>query len=718
MPKPYKLYLIVLCYFMLPLTVIGQMNSRHGKTLPCNGTIRILFLFIEYDYDVNDSLDPAQPYEPYSKWRKGQLPTWKDSLFDPYETGDFKGKLTQFYSESSFNNFIVLGDYYPALITIKESEVKNLNDPGFNIKTIVEKTNQMGVFKSNSGLQIADFDNWTLTQPGAKKITPSRDSLHKWDHVMLLYRNARNLPNSNGRAVPATLGKLFGYNSDTYSNFGTLSDLPFGICRHEFTHLFLGDNNFHSGGGERNGQGSYWIGVQCMWSVIGAAHASLACCNAWDRERLGWKPPQKNEYVSCLDENNHEVVSTLEDTSGIFTLRDFLTTGDAIKIKLPYLQPYEYEQYLWVENHQGSKHNGTVFDHFVFENEPCVQPATPGLYMYMQVDRSHYNKGNIYNGFADYLHPLPADGLYDIEYDSTFQKNACVNDVLMRPFVRWPSLQNPLTGNHALEIPTRDFNGNQILEYNELGILAIEKTEDFFIKNLAYLGNSAVAFTKKGNSKIGMGTNPSTSNLITAVSNAHPPPFKQNYKEPVFNCRTTYLNGISISILSELPNGAITVQIKHDDFILNKSMRWCADSIVVPLACNTLKPLLLTNKSTLCIDRGLTPTRTTKPIAFKGNKVFTDTSQMVLPPNTAMVIDSSSVLVIDNGSKLFLMAGSTIHLKNGASLVIKNGASLWLNDAQIIAEKGCKIIIHKKQHFHTTGNAYIHTKGKRQLVFK
>jgi len=696
----------------------GQMNSRNGKTLPCSGTIRILILFIEYDYDINDSLDPAKPYEPFSKWRKGQLPIWKDSLFDAYETADFKGKLTQFYSESSFNNFIVLGDYYPKLITIKESEVKNINEGGFNIKTIVAKTQKETGFKSNAGLGINEFDNWTLTQPGAKKITPSTDSIPKWDHVMLLYRNARNLPNSNGRAVPATLGKLFGYDCDTYSNFGTLSDLPFGICRHEFTHLFLGDNNFHSGGGERNGQGSYWIGVQCMWSVIGAAHASLACCNAWDRNRLGWKPSDKKFYTGCLDVNGHEVASVLADTSGTFTLRDFVTTGDAIKLKLPYLQPYEFEQFLWIENHQGSKRNGTTFDHFVFENETCVQPATPGLYMYIQADRNNYNTGNIYNGSADYLHPLPADGLFDIQYDSVLQKNNCVNDVLMRPFSKPLALQNPLTGNHSLEIPTRDFNNNQIIEYAELGILAIEKKDNQFIKNLSYLGNSAVAFTATGNNKIGIGTNPSTTNLITAVSNASAPSFKQNYKEPIFNCRTSYLNGWSVKILNQLPNGNITVQIKHNDFVIGNNMRWCADSIIVPIACDEAQPLTIKNKSTLIIDRGLTPTRVSKPLRFNNNKVFTDTSQLILPPNTNMVLDTGSTLIIDNGSKLHLLKGSKIYLKADAKLIIRNGSSLWLNDAQIIAEKGSRITIYKKQNYHTSGDGYIHTQNKRQLFFK
>ncbi len=695
----------------------AQMNSRNGKTLPCNGLLRILVVFIEYDYDVHDSLDTTDPLKGYEKWPKGQLPVWKDSLFDVYNNEPLKGKITQFYSESSFGNFMVLGDYYPEVITIKESEVNNIQDGGFNIKTVLEKINSKKDFKTNSGLKPEDFDNWTLTKTGELKLTPSKDNPHKWDHVMLLYRNARNLPNSNGRAVPYTFGKLRGFDCDSYSNFGTVNDLPFGICRHEFTHLFLGDNNFHVGGGERNGQGSYWIPIQCMWSVIGAANASLACCNAWDRDRLGWKPKGKNYYVSCMDENGNEINSEfINDTSGIFFIRDFVTKGDAIKIKLPYLSEAEYVQYIWIENHQTSKRNNAVYDHWVFENEACVEESTPGLYMYIQIDRDQKTGPSIYQGHADYLHPLPAEGLYDLIFDSAKVQNECVNSLMQYPFERLSQYQNPLTGNHSLEIPTADLNNNSVLEYAEVVIPSIEKQGNNYVKHLAYLGNSEVAFTLKGKNKIGVGTNPSSSNLLSAVYNRMVSSFNKSNKNSLNN-RTTFLNGISCEILEEMSDGTIKLKIRFDDYAVTENVRWCSDSIIIPAKCLTESSAFqITNKATVTLDRGLTPTRINQPLEFDNKKIFTSPTVFTLPEKTIVRIRNGSSIVADNGSTIVMKEGSRLVIEEGGQLIVKEGSKLVMTDATLELKPGSLVTIKGKDNLIKNQGSKVLLQKKKQLI--
>ncbi|MBK9539820.1 MAG: hypothetical protein IPO12_13910 [Flavobacteriales bacterium] len=54
-------------------------------------------------------------------------------------------------------------------------------------------------------------------------------------------------------------------------------------------------------------------------------------------------------------------------------LRDLVTSGDALRIRMPFL-PEEHQQWLWVENHQTYALNGSPTDRFHWEdtNNPCI----------------------------------------------------------------------------------------------------------------------------------------------------------------------------------------------------------------------------------------------------------------------------------------------------------------------------------------------------------
>lgn len=62
----------------LPITSYSQSayGSQYGWYLPALGTIRILVVLAEVNYDVNS--DP----NPYVTWQQGTFPTWGDNLFN------------------------------------------------------------------------------------------------------------------------------------------------------------------------------------------------------------------------------------------------------------------------------------------------------------------------------------------------------------------------------------------------------------------------------------------------------------------------------------------------------------------------------------------------------------------------------------------------------------------------------------------------------------
>lgn len=223
-----------------------------------------------------------------------------------------------------------------------------------------------------------------------------------------------------------------GYKADSYTNIGSFNKIPTSVTRHEFSHQLYGGNNFHCAGGGW-GPENYWIPITGGWSALGLSGSSLLCFNAWDRQRLDWKPAGNTYTLSARNENNTtEVNGDLDATNlgdaGIYTLRDFITTGDVIRIKLPFIDPVnEFPEYLWLENHTGTQNNNSPFDQWHYQNADCIDDFTPGLMVYLQIDkdtRSSDNALQVFSGYADYLRPLTAEGFYERTYENNPVFNA------------------------------------------------------------------------------------------------------------------------------------------------------------------------------------------------------------------------------------------------------------------------------------------------------
>nr|MBK9650342.1 hypothetical protein [Bacteroidota bacterium] len=710
---------LVFCVWLLAIAQVysqlNEMNCRNGKTIPCHGTIRVLLIFAEMEYDVHPENDPC-PVGKYDQWKAGELPKWKDDFFSP-DTNNLKtGRLTQFYAESSFNDYKVLGDYYPQVITIKESEVKSASDGGYHAPKVLEKISAQGEWKSAHGFMPADFDLWTYTTMGMPKKNPSVDSPNKFDHVMFIMRNMVNLKDANGRAAPGSPGKMGIYTCDSYSIFGAYNSMPFNICRHEYTHLFLGDNNFHTGGGgEKFGSGSYQMGIQSMWSVIGAAYSSLMTCNAWDRHRLGWKPKDKNYFISCRDTLGTEVTTDFNDTNttmGVYVVRDFVNTGDAVRIKLPFIPGKEFQQYLWIENHQTHKFNNSLYDKFQYEDNDCVEDARPGLYMYLQIDKDDMTGSNTYSGYAEYFRPLPARGAYDYIIDTNKVENACINNVAYNTFELNGKNINPLTGTQSLEAAIINLNYNARLEQSEVMHTNIEKRNGEYVKHLLQYGNSTVAFRKDYNSEVSMSTNPSTANCMTATQGI--------YKINKQNNRTVYMNGIKVTMLEQQTDGAIKIYIEFDNNKIDHNTRLCADSIVLPLVPTKNNTILIAPNIIVNVDRGITPTWPVNcdSINTLHQFLFTQNTKLTLPQHCTLVLQKNSKMIFNNESSFFMMENSKLILEEGATLEFKNESNINTFASSIQLKKGAKIKVYGAKNFNTDIKTKVEAVSKKQISIK
>lgn len=657
----------------------GVPNSANGWYLSPQGTIRVLVIFAEVDYDKNPGNDPRA--QEVANWPKGQLPEWKDDLFDPFPSARPKAEVTRYYHDMSLGRFTVLGDYLDQVVTVRESGQRNLRDWS---AMAWEEANKLGELRTAHHLSIADFDQWTDNgKPGLPKENKP-DAPHSYDHVMVIWRNSHVLTHGQGSTDAGSAGLLFGHPSDTQSRFGAMNGLPFAILKHEFNHLLLGGNNFHSGGGNAPVFNGYFIPVQGGWSMMGAANSSLLTASAWDRDRLGWIPEGARYRIRARDAQGQEVDGDLDPVAGdtgIYVLGDFIPTGDALRIRMPFLQEDEYPQWLWLENHQTVTRNGCPTDKFHYQELDCTRPAVPGIYAQMQVDKEKKEGDDIFGGHADYLRPVLANGNHDWRLRADTVAFTCLWGGRTRPYVVKDAWANPLTGSHEQEFPLFDNNRDGKLVRKEHFVPRIGIYNGRAVDDGGALGSPRHAFTPGGNNRIGMGTNPSGANMLTLVTGS----VSEMNKAKKPDNRTVYLNGISVEVLEQRTDGGIVLHVRSGDTRLAEDVRWCADSIVLP-PLNGYRGTALTmaSRRILTIDRSGTPTRLAAQGGEPGSAWFSPPTRFTAAPGARLVFERRAKLQLLNNSVMDVMPGAQLTLDRKAKLDIRPGSRLVLHgDARL-----------------------------------
>jgi len=675
---------------------IAEMNSENGWHITTHGMVKVLMLFVEIDYDENPLDDPMP--NGHHNWMPRELPAYADDVFDAEPLGEPRARMTRYYHMCSLGNLRVLGDYFHETITLKESEVGRLNLTTIK-RAITDRLHSPEMFLTGHGSLIESFDQWKRdTRPGLPRINEPDDPI-SFDHVMLFLRNFHGLRKDNGSASGSTFGALFGLRSDTYSQFNGGHELPDRILRHEFNHLLLGGNNFHCCGGGSTGNDTYFIPGVYGWGLMGSANSSFYTCNAWDRHRLGWKQIGTNYLLSALSrdgtqELNSELHADSSSHQGFYLLRDFATTGDAMQIALPHIPENQFRQYLWVENHQTVDRNGVEFDRFRFQDWEGMTKASPGLYMKHQVDKDTKTGSGVFGGNALYLRPVLANGRFDVQWTSDSLRSVITGNLL--PVHRRPEkMKNPLTGSQDMEAVS--FNKNpqdSTLEFNDILDPWIEAGSDGQFHHAIHFGHERQAFRLGGNSRIGMGSNPSSASLVSYASGRNVPR-TPNSK----NNHSTYLNGISVEIVEERSDGSILVNVRFDDTAVTENTRWCSDTIVVSNNPHNDIDLEIAERTSVLVDHGETATRRTDPTLRKGKQVFVSPTTMVFKPGTHTVLRRKSRLIVDNCSQLIIQPGARITIEKGAQIILKNGSEMHAGHGAIIENQKKGIKIRKGSQF-------------------
>lgn len=405
---------------------------------------------------------------------------------------------------------------------------------------------------------------------------------------------------------------------------------------------------------------------------------------------MGWTNPGQLYSIAAKNatnsnEINGDLDATVPSDAGTYVLRDFVSTGDALRIKLPFVPVSQYPEYIWVENHQGRNANGNLFDHFQYEGNSCVYDAVPGLYMYVQIDREHRTDtilaSNLYGGYEEFARPLSANGAFDVEWASV-PPGTCVGVPDTSAFQR--VAPNSLTGRSDTHQARIDKNQDGLLQGPESDWLDTEydpNSGNSYLYNLFCFGHSKQAFTLGvgGNHKLSVATNPSSASMMSlrGYNNVIPGDPK--------DLRRIYLNGVSVELLAQNPNGSIKVKVRFDDVDVNNDARWCADEIQLnPVPTGNGYSLNVITGNTITLDRGTTATRRDAPQTYNGQSVFTSPTLMRCTANSWLNVGVGAGFIVDNGSTLRLESGSRMDIGYGAVLRVKRGGTLELMGGSVL----------------------------------
>jgi len=706
-------------YYDSPLNSL-IMNSWDGYTVSASGQIRVLNILINIIYDVSNN-DPSPGTSTEIPWPQALpiqsgintvIPNWvpDSSLFDiHYNQGSsVHGTFTRKFYESSFGALHLIGDY--VVITIPQSYIIAGNPTPlpfgqFEFSTLLERS--IHFLNSNGGLQtifghnsIHDYDlNNNDTVYFASIST--RNTFHTDDLNYGFY-----LPNNgtagsfndtilfqDGNYYPVRYSLLQGVGSNRH-----LVENPVAAIYHEFAHGLFGMNDMHSAGGNgwNGNSGRTFLPRMGGYGLMGMAGSGMVSANGFDRWWLQWKSPVYNTSNSYIAASNQPSDITQTDGTKNFILRDFVTTGDAIRIKLPFVDEGAENQYIWLENHKIGTNN--KFDFLTYSNtNECRPEGKAGIYAMYQIGKDLLTGGNSEirpSGQSDHLKLISAEGNFN------YKK---MGEVILNCF-------DATTDNgHGRQLEPNPFMGcnDAMIQFyhataNELKIdgpyVFLLDAKDKFINgqwvrndSMPYLMDERDAF--RGSKSFNLSSNPAPVNTTTFYNTSDDDGnISINTSFGLVNNETIYLTGLNIK-MEKLANDDYKVTIDWDHNRLDNSVAWTGKiALKESLYVYDDDTLLLKQNNTPCQINRNTVTQQFAPITTfdcqeNSNLTFSNTSRLIVSEKSKLYIQSGSVATIQTNAKLIVKSGCELIIESCGNLVIRENGQLVVEPGGILTIK-------------------------------
>ena len=719
-----KTCIISILFFSLLLSVRAQSHSWDGPVhgISPNAHFRTLNIYVNIIYDEHP--DTNNMFTNTTYWGtvtdtlmeginvSGTIPTYLLSLFDTaYVIGNTNGCITRIFGESSFDTLQISGDN--VVVNVRESRV--IADPTPAISSYC----QTSPFCFNKIKKVA-IDVINEAEGGFKTIF-GHDSLSDYslpDSVGLYFTNTliRNITKDYGGI---NVGSGFGneriqdlkIGNHCYSSQhgtlqcigdGNLSTNPTGVLTHEIGHSLFGGNNFHTSGGNHRGSGSStmpWMNIQGGYGLMGAAGSGLVSCNGYDRWRMHWKHPSAPYYISARNPVNTGFANSdisREDGNKWFVLRDFVTYGDAVRIKLPYKDSiHTPNQYIWLEFHDVGNNDKLDFLKFTNDTSTCLHQGGAGIYAYYQIGRDvlegagvqvwdNLNRDNLRiisnEGYWDYSqHFLPSDTdfvctgwnkdsfCYVPEYSNAF---CGYQDQEAFIVPKWYDTNLAITCDTFYPIPFREGNYSLTYKIREYPPHNIVKTGDTITHSIVTNGDPLDAFSS--HRKINMGTNPSTCNAKTCYTSNNTSRSKLTFgTNSQYNNTTTYLTGLSIEMRPLVGDTLWQVKVRWDDYDIVNDARWTGKIVL-----KGTEQVNLTRGYSITLAQNRTPAQQTRSIE---SGYFAEPTLLTCEAGSIFTQQPQSSLILTEKSRFVLDSGATYHLGDSAQIVVQGRSTFSIN---------------------------------------
>lgn len=704
------------CQEGFPYIPNSDVNSWDGLSMSPHEQYRFLNLFINIIYDqtplANPCPNPNGVWDPASIQSINQvIPSYilgpEPDLMDPnYNQTNVHGTMTRRYHESSFGDLILLGDF--VVVNVLQSYVTPAGAAGFTSHELISKA--LAVINISGGLQTLFSHNSIIDY--------DTDGDNIIDYFQVCVRNSTityggvswGSGYSGYGAYPVLMNGTY-YNTSVLTfqctGNGDITLNPADIISHEFAHTLFGGNDFHTSGGTfwKYETGITFLGIQGGFGLMGGGNSGIVSCNGYDRLRMHWKSPIYNNTSEYIVANNQISDITKENGTMTFLLRDFITTGDAIRIKLPYKDANGLNQYLWLENHKIGLNN--ALDYLVWSNSHSCRPmGKPGVLVYYQIGKDILSGPNnmVYpGGQADNLRLLSAEGNFDYLQGSNFYSQ-CVgwgdkkSGIISEP--------NPFLGYNELMVHGHNVS-ESILDKDDFGFLWKKYFPDnSYNDSIPHLFDDRDMF--RGNFKIGIGSNPSPFNVQTFYNKGTPSNSSISIVSSGLNNNTIYLLGLSISGVRQL-NDDYQITIRWDDYLIDNNVRWTGEIVLMENA-------VLQQGKVLSLDQNLTPVMINRdPESGQFGKV----TKFVCKDGSVFTAQNLSNINLLNKSKLILESGSIMTIEDNALLTVNSSCSMEIQEcATLIVNGSGKLIIENGGTLCIKPGANIYFENPQNLELK